>query len=137
MRKTIAVTLAFVAVSAIGCTQADIDAGIQRAKDVAAAIKKGAAVTAAAIRQGIDDACANQLTVYSSAQATRAILMQQTGPNTTKNIAALDTALADYNQVCAAGSNPNAPDLVSLLSRAISAYAAVKAAQSKAIAAGG
>lgn len=129
MRRTI--SLALVAGILTSCTQANIDANIQKAKAVAAAIKKGAAVTASAVRQGLDAACADQLAVYSAAQVARAILMQQAGPNTTENVGNLDRALADYNGVCAAASDPNASDLASLLSRAISAYAAIKTAQAK------
>ena len=115
-----------------GCTREQMAENMAYAKQVAAAIKRGAAVTASAVRQGIDAACANQQSVYASAQVARSVLIQQTGPNTIQNIDNLDKSLAAYNQVCAAASDPNTSDLASLLSRAIAAYAAVQAAQAKA-----
>lgn len=120
------------ALSLVACDQATIDANMQKARDVAAAIKRGAAVTASAVRQGIDAACANQTTVYSSAMTTRTLLSLQTGPNTTQNLANLDRALAAYNNACAAASDPTRTDVAAILSLAISAYASVKAAQTAA-----
>lgn len=112
-----------------GCDQATIDANMAKARAVAAAIKQGALVTSQAIRDGIDAACANQQAVYTSAMVTRSILIQQTGPSSTRNIDNLDKALAAYNNACAAAANPNATNTAYLLSVAISAYNSVRVAQ--------
>lgn len=124
--------LAVVAAGFSGCTQADLDAAMARAKAVSTAIKNGAAVTASAVRQGIDDACASQAAAGIAYQTARTILMQQTGPNSTANIDALDKAMTAYTSVCAQAQDPARSDLSSLLSRAIAAYAAFQAAKAKA-----
>jgi hypothetical protein len=133
VRSIASVALAVgLALNLAACDQATIDANMQKARDVAAAIKRGAAVTAAAIRQGIDAACANQDAVYTSAMVTRTILSQQIGPNTTQNLANLDRALAQYNAACAAASDPSRTDLAYLLNVAITAYTSVKITQQNA-----
>ena len=130
MKKVILALIA--ALTVASCTQEQLDADMAKAKAVLASIRQGAAVTASGIRQGIDAVCANQPAVYTSAMATRSILLQQIGPNSTRNIDNLDKALAAFNNVCAAASNPNATNLTTLLSAAISAYNSVKAAQNPA-----
>lgn len=124
--------LIVVAAGFSGCTQADLDAAMARAKAVSAAIKNGAAVTASAVRQGIDDACASQAAAGMAYQTARAILLQQTGPNSTANIDALDKAMVAYTTVCSQAQDPTRSDLSSLLSRAIAAYAAFQTAKAKA-----
>lgn len=114
------------------CTKEQADQNLQKAKDTLAAIQRGAAVTAAAVRQGIDLACQQQVAAGVSYQTARAILLQQTGPNSTANLDALDKAMAAYTTVCAQAADPTRSDLSSLLSRAIAAYAAFKAASAKA-----
>lgn len=111
------------------CDQATIDANMAKAKATLAAVKQGALVTASAIRQGIDAACANQTAIYTSAGVTRTILSTQTGPNTAQNLKNLDSALATYNNVCAAASDPNRTDLAYILSTAITAYTSIKMIQ--------
>lgn len=125
---TLAVAAAL-SLSAAGCTKEQLEANMAYARQVADAIKQGAAVTAAAVRQGIDAACANQAAVGLAYQTTRSVLIQQVGPNTTKNIDRLDRAMISYTNVCAAASNPQATNLTALLSAALAAYAEVKAAQ--------
>jgi hypothetical protein len=124
--------LLIVAAGFSGCTTADLDAAMARAKAVSAAIKNGAAVTASAVRQGIDDACASQAAAGIAYQSARAILLQQTGPNSTANIDALDKAMTGYTTVCAQAQDPTRSDLSSLLSRALAAYAAFQSAKAKA-----
>lgn len=124
-----AFVIAWICIGLAACSTADLEAGMAQARAVAAAIKRGAAVTASAVRQGLDAACANQPAVGLAYQTTRAVLMQQTGPRTTQNIDRLDRAMVSYTNVCAAASNPNATDIASLLSAAIAAYAEVQAAQ--------
>ena len=131
MRRTILATLAMVAIAftTTGCTTADMEANMAKARDIANAIKRGAAMTAATVRVGLDAACANQPAVGLAYQSTRAILIQQVGPKTTQNIDRLDRAMRSYTNVCAAAANPSATDLTALLSAAIAAYAEVQAAQ--------
>lgn len=120
------------AINVAACDQATIDANMAQAKAVMQAIKNGAAVTASAVRQGIDAACANQSAIYTSASVTRTILSQQAGPNTTTNLRNLDSALATYNNVCAAASDPTRTDLAYILSTAITAYTSIKMIQASA-----
>lgn len=127
MRKIILAAIAALLVAS--CTQAQLDADMQKAKDVLAAVKRGAIVTAAALRQGIDAACANQQLVYDGATAARAAFMTQVGPNTMQNVGNLNRAVVAYNNACAAAADPNAPNTKALLATAISAYNSVKAAQ--------
>lgn len=132
MRHKTVAALAALSLLAAACTQEQLAANMAKAKEVAAAIKRGAAVTASAVRQGVDAACANQAAVGITYQTARSILIQQTGPNSTANIDNLDKAMASYTSVCAAAADPNAPDLAVLLQRAIAAYAAFEAAKAKA-----
>lgn len=127
--RLILICLALLAVA--GCTPEQRAANEAKAKAVLAAINNGARVTAAAIKEGIDAACANQQAVYSSAMVTRGILLQQTGPNSIQNIDNLDRALVAYNNACAAASSGTTPT-GTILRTAISAYNSVKAAQAKA-----
>lgn len=131
MRKMILFMMP-IALALSACNQAQLDADMARAKQVLTAIRQGAAVTASAVRQGIDAACANQATVGTTYQAARAILLQQIGPNSVQNITNLDRAMSDYTGVCAQASDPNSTNLASLLSRAIAAYAAFQTAKAKA-----
>lgn len=130
IRASFALALASLALA--GCTNEQLAADMARAKEIAAAISRGAAVATSAVRQGLDAACANQGAVGVAYQAARSILMQQTGPNSTQNIDNLDKAMRSYTDVCAAAADPNAPDVSSLLRRAIAAYAAFEKARSKA-----
>lgn len=114
------------------CTKEQADANLAKAKATLAAIQQGAAVTASAIRQGIDLACEQQGSAGVAYQTARAILLQQTGPNSTANIDALDKAMTTYTTVCAQAADPTRSDLASLLSRAIAAYGAFQAAKAKA-----
>lgn len=110
-----------------GCTPEN-DAKAQTVLD---AINNGVRVTASAIKEGIDAACANQQAVYTSAMVTRSIFLQQTGPSTTRNIDNLDRALAAYNNACAAAAGGTTPT-ATILRTAISAYNSVRAAQAAA-----
>lgn len=114
-----------------GCTAEERAANEAKAQQVLAAINNGVRVTAAAIKEGIDAACANQTAVYTSAMVTRQVLTQQSGPNSSVNVANLDRALAAYNNACAAASAGTTPT-ATILRTAISAYNSVKAAQAAA-----
>lgn len=130
MKRIIIAALA--ALSLAACTQEQLQADMAKARQVLAAIQNGARVTASAVRQGIDAACANQSAVGVTYQTARALLLQQTGPNTSANIDALDRAMVGYTTVCAQASDPTRTDLASLLSRAIAAYAAFQTASARA-----
>lgn len=132
MRKILTVIVALSALTLAACNEQQVADDMATAKRVLAAIQNGVAVTASAVRQGLDAACANQGTVGVGYQTARSLLIQQTGPSTTRNIDNLDRAMASYTTVCAEAANPNASNLSSLLSRALAAYAAYQAAKAKA-----
>lgn len=124
----VALTAAAMLLSA-ACTPQDTAANEQKAQDVINAIKNGAAVTASAIKSGVDAVCANQIALAGLADATRAGLQTQSGPNTAQNLKNLDTAMVTLNNVCATVSaNPNDPAMAALLKSAWSAYLTVKIA---------
>lgn len=139
MRNTLlAIALAILAVSNIGCTQSDIKANEDKAKAIATAVNNGARMAVSVVREGIDAVCANAPAVTSGAVVIRAGLQTQSGTNTTQNLNNLDKALATLNDVCTrVSANPNDPDIRVLLQTAWTAYQSAKAAQNKAIAAGG
>lgn len=120
------------------CTMADIKANEDKARAILSAINNGARMAASVVREGIDAVCANAPAVASGAVVIRAGLQTQAGPNTTQNLDNLDKSLLALNAACTrAAADPNAPDIKVLLQTAWSAYLSAKAAQNKAIAAGG
>lgn len=139
MRKIIlAVSLALITLSAVGCTQSDIKANEDKAKAIFTAVNNGARMAVSVVREGIDAVCANAPTVAAGAIVVRTGLQTQSGANTTQNLANLDKAVSTLNDVCTrVAANPNDPDIRVLLQTAWTAYQSAKAAQNKAIAAGG
>lgn len=138
MNKSIAVSIAFLALTVTGCTQADIKANEDKAKAILTAVNNGARMAASVVREGIDAVCANAPAVASGAIVIRTGLQSQSGPNSTQNLDNLDKALSALNAACTkAATDPNAPDIKVLLQTAWSAYQSAKTAQNKAIAAGG
>lgn len=137
-RITLIITLALIAASNIGCTQSDIRANEDKAKAILTAVNNGARMAASVVREGIDAVCANAPAVASGAMVVRTGLQTQNGANTTQNLDNLDRAMSTLNAVCARiSANPNDPDAKVLLQTAWMAYLSAKAAQNKAIAAGG
>lgn len=126
------------ALSAAGCTQADIKANEDKAKAILSAVNNGARVAASVVREAVDAVCANAPAVASGAVVIRTGLQTQAGPNTTQNLDNLDKSVAALANVCnQAAANPNDPDIKALLRTAWSAYQSAKASQNKAISAGG
>lgn len=136
MRKRFfAIALVF---STAGCTQADVRANEDKARAILTAVNNGARMAASVVREGIDAVCANVPAVASGAVVIRTGLQTQSGANTTQNLANLDKAVSTLNAVCTRiSANPNDPDAKVLLQTAWTAYLSAKAAQNKAIAAGG
>lgn len=132
------VLLAVAPVLLTACTQADVKANEDKALAILKAVQNGARVAASVAREGVDSICANTPALVSGAQVVRTGLQQQSGPNTTQNLDNLDKSVAALTQVCTrVAANPNDPDIKVLLQTAWSAYQSAKAAQNKAIAAGG
>jgi hypothetical protein len=118
--------------SAAGCTQADIKANEDKANAILKAVQNGARVAASVVKEGIDSVCANAGDVNFVANGVRTGISTQSGPNTSKNLRNLDTAMATLSDVCARSSaNPNDPAIKSLLQTAIVSYNAAKSAAAK------
>ncbi len=134
----LAATLAFIAISNISCTQADVRANEDKTKAILTAVQNGARMAASVVREGIDAVCANAPAVASGAIVIRTGLQTQSGANTTQNLDNLDKAVSTLNAVCTRiSANPNDPDAKVLLQTVWTAYLSAKASQNKAIAAGG
>lgn len=130
---SLATTLALIAVSTVGCTQADIKANEDKALAILRAVQNGARVAASVVKEGIDSLCANSADVNFVANGVRGGIGLQSGPNTSQNLKNLDTAMATLNDVCARTvANPNDPAIKSLLQTAWISYNAAKAAAAKA-----
>lgn len=129
MRSILAISLAL---SIAGCTAADIRANEDKANAILKAVQNGARVAASVVKEGIDSVCANAADVNFVANGVRTGLGTQSGPNTDKNLANLNTAMATLNDVCTrAAANPNDPAIKSLLQTAMISYNAAKAAAAK------
>lgn len=125
--------VAALAIGSISCTPEQITANKAKAADVLAAIKQGARVTVATAKEALDGVCANGSTVAGAAAAIRVGFGVQTGPNTSQNLANLDTAMATLNGICSrAAANPNDPAIKQLLSTAMIAYQKAEAAKAAA-----
>lgn len=121
------------ALSAAGCTVADIKANEDKANAIFKAVQNGARVAASVIKEGIDSVCANAADVNFVANGVRTGISTQSGPNSAQNLRNLDTAMATLSDVCArAAANPNDPAIKSLLRTAMISYNAAKAAAAKA-----
>lgn len=130
MRKIIIFILAL---SASGCTVADIKANEDKANAILKAVQNGARVAASVVKEGIDSVCANAADVNFVANGVRAGIGTQSGANTSQNLKNLDTAMATLGDVCArAATNPNDPTIKSLLQTAMISYNAAKTAAAKA-----
>lgn len=131
-RIILAATLALIAASSVGCTQADINANEDKARAILTAVNNGARMAALVVREGIDSVCANAPAIAAGAIVLRTGLQAQSGPNTTQNLDNLDRSIAALADVCTkAAGNPNASDMAVLLRAAWSAYQSAKTAQSK------
>lgn len=129
MRNILAVSLTL---SIAGCTMADIKANEDKANAILKAVQNGARVAASVVKEGIDSVCANAADVNFVANGVRAGIGTQSGPNTDKNLANLNTAMATLSDVCTrAAANPNDPAIKSLLQTAMISYNAAKAAAAK------
>lgn len=120
------------ALSVVGCTQADIKANEDKANAILKAVQNGARVAASVVKEGIDSVCANAADVNFVANGVRTGISTQSGPNTSQNLRNLDTAMATLSDVCArSAANPNDPAIRSLLGTAVISYNAAKAAAAK------
>lgn len=120
---------ALVALSLGACTMADIKANEDKANAILKAVQNGARVATSVVKEGIDSVCANAADVNFVAHGVRAGIGTQSGPNTDKNLANLNTAMATLSDVCSrAAANPNDPALKSLLATAVISYNAAKKA---------
>jgi hypothetical protein len=120
------------ALSAAGCTMADIKANEDKANAIFKAVQNGARVAASVVKEGIDSVCANAADVNFVANGVRSGIATQAGPNTSQNLRNLDTAMATLSDVCArSAANPNDPAIKSLLATAVISYNAAKSAAAK------
>lgn len=99
-------------------------------------VRAGISVTTAAVRQTLDEVCAQQALVIPAAQTAIVIAQGRgNGPRTQAAVRAINSGIAGYVAACQGG--PVDASLASLVVRAWSAYNAIRDAQAAAQAAGG
>jgi len=132
MRKLVLAALA--ALSLASCTTDQVAQAEAKAAAVLASIKQGATVAVSTVKDALDGICAQGAIVNAGAQAATGLLNQQTGPNTTANVNAVNRSLSTLAATCnAAAANPTDPKLASLLKSGWAAYLAAKASQNNAV----
>lgn len=127
-RKFVLIAAALATFSLGGCISPDTEAKIAA---TVAAVKKGIAVTNAAINQAVNETCAAAIPINASVNGAAAVAQTfGNGPRTQEAVSVANQALAALNDACTrAAANPNDPRIKSVLLAAWSAYQQAKAAQ--------